>query len=96
MRGLPRHHVTCRLTPISQNGLGTADAFYDLAPGGQTRLAADVNGDWSVDQGDLLCLGTVWGATAGSEIYLMEADIVTDGIIDARDLLYLIGTIGEE
>jgi uncharacterized protein (DUF2141 family) len=66
------------------------NVFFDVSNANFTiRLTGDVNGDASVDCGDLGLIKALYAKRTGQIGFDARADVVQDGVIDARDLAYV-------
>ncbi|QGZ41927.1 metallopeptidase family M12-like protein [Pseudoduganella flava] len=66
------------------------NVFFDVSNANFTiRLTGDVNGDGQVDCGDLGLIKALYAKRTGQIGFDGRADVVQDGVIDARDLSYV-------
>ena len=52
-------------------------------------MAGDVNGDGKVDCQDIVIVRAAFGKRTGQPGFDARADVVTDGVIDIRDLAFV-------
>ncbi|TWI70222.1 reprolysin-like metallo-peptidase family M12B [Pseudoduganella lurida] len=66
------------------------NVFFDVSNANLTiRLTGDINGDSAVNCGDLAVVKASLGKATGQAGFDARADVVTDGIINVRDLTYV-------
>jgi hypothetical protein len=78
------------LTPAPTDFFGTSiyqDSGYEIGAYEQPgRLGQDVNGDRVIDCSDVMLVKAAYGSVPGSPNWNRFADVVTDGVINVRDL----------
>ncbi len=60
------------------------------------HYAGDINGDGSINVGDLMALAAGWGASEGSPSYTRATDINADGYVNVGDLQLLVANWGKD
>ncbi|MDB5748515.1 MAG: hypothetical protein JWP72_3363 [Massilia sp.] len=66
------------------------NVFFDVSNANFTiRLAGDISGDGAVNCADLAIVKAAFGKRTGQAGFDARADVVTDGVINTRDLAYV-------